>query len=56
MNIEVLLNDRKELLVCVMNAGVLRAIGDVIVNETDPLVLVCVLSYLFVFLSFFISF
>ena len=41
--LEVLLNSRSELLVCMMNDGILRVIGDITVNETDPLVLVCLL-------------
>ena len=40
---EVLLNSRNELLACMMNEGILRAIGAIIVSETDPVVLVCFL-------------
>ena len=51
---EVLLNSRSELLDCMLCEGILRVIGDIIVNETDALVLVCLLSfnYLFTFLFF----
>ena len=36
-----LLNNRSELVECMMNEGILHIIGDMIVSETDPLVLVC---------------
>ena len=39
--LEVLMNSRSELLACMMKEGLLHVIGDVIVSETDPLVLVC---------------
>ena len=38
---EVLLNSRSELLVYMVSSGLLRVIGDIIVDETDPLALVC---------------
>ena len=40
MRLEVVLNSRFELVVCMVNGGILRVIGDIIVSETDPLVLV----------------
>ena len=40
MLLEVVLNNRNEVLVCMIREGVLRVIGDVIVSETDGLVLV----------------
>ena len=42
---EVLLNSRSELLVSLLNGGILHVIGDIIVSETDPLVLVCLLYF-----------
>ena len=45
MEVEVLLNSRSELLDCMMKEGILRMIGDIIVNETDSLVLVCLLCF-----------
>ena len=44
------LNCRRELLVCMVNHGILQVIGDICVSETDQLVLVCLLH--FSFLSF----
>ena len=46
MDVEVLLNSRRELLVCMIKEGILHAIGDIIVSETDPLILVCLLFML----------
>ena len=43
--LEVLLNSRSEVLDCMIGEGILRVIGDIIVNETDALVLVCLLSF-----------
>ena len=40
-DIEVLLNSRGELVDCMMNEGLLHAIGDIVVSETDSLTLVC---------------
>ena len=47
---EVLLNSRSELIVCMMNEGILHVIGDIIVNEMDPLVLVCLFCVFDLFL------
>ena len=48
-------SSRSELLVCMIREGILRVIGDIIVSETDPLVLVCLLSF-FIFNQFLILF
>ena len=44
MEIEVLLNSRSELYACMMHEGLLRVIGEIVMTETDPLVLVCFAS------------
>ena len=46
MEIEVVLNSRSELLDCMMNEGIIGVIGEMIVSETDPIILVC---FLFIF-------
>ena len=51
MLLEVVLSNRSELLVCMVKAGILRVIGDIIVSETDALVLVC-LVFIFCVTSF----
>ena len=33
--------------------GILHVIGDIIVNETEPLVLVCLLLFIYLFFSFY---
>ena len=55
-----LLNSRSELLVCMIREGILQVIGDIIVSETDALVLVCIffiyVFFLFHSFSFFVLF
>ena len=52
---EVLLNSRSELLVYMINSGLLRVIGDIIVNETDPLAIVCCVLRSFLIHSFLLT-
>ena len=42
-----LMNSRSELLDCMVHEGILPVIGDIIVSEADPLVLVCFLYSFF---------
>ena len=46
MEVEVVLNSRSELLDCMLNEGIIGIIGEMIVSETDPIILVC---FLFIF-------
>ena len=45
--LEVLLNNRSEVVDCMISNGILHVIGDVIVSEMDPLVLVRFTSFSF---------
>ena len=47
--LEVVLNSKEELAIAMTNGGLLSIIGDVIVNEMDPYILVCNESHLFFF-------
>ena len=47
LKLEVLFNCGSELLVCMMHDGLLHVIGDIIVSETDPSVLICSINYAF---------
>ena len=48
-----IINSRSDLLVCIVNEGLLPVIGDVIMSETYPLVLVCCLFAPYSFSAFF---
>ena len=53
LKLEVVLNGRRELLDCLLNEGILRIIGDIIVSEADPVVLVCILYFSLIIRFFF---
>ena len=44
-NLEVLLSRRPELIDAMIESGILSVLGDVVINETDALVLVCFLHF-----------
>ena len=51
--LEVLINQRTDLLSAMFNSGIFRALETIIVDENDPLVLVCVISCYVIYMLFF---
>ena len=53
MEVEVVLNSWSELLEYMVNEGIIGIIGEMIVSETDPIILVCFLIIFFYIVSAF---